>query len=51
VIFESNPREEAASLYLGTDGKPHCQRVLGVDEDIVLGRDLIQKRLQRESGQ
>jgi hypothetical protein len=38
VIFESNPRQEAALLYLGTDGKPHCQRVLNVCEDIIVGR-------------
>jgi hypothetical protein len=39
LVFWSNPREEAASLYLdrGTN-EPGIQRILGVEEDIVLGR-------------
>jgi hypothetical protein len=39
VVFVSNPGEEAACLYLdrGTN-EPGIQRILGVDEDIVLGR-------------
>jgi hypothetical protein len=44
VVFESNPREEAAALFLDIDGEPYCHRILGVDEDVVLGRDLPPKR-------
>jgi hypothetical protein len=36
--FESDPSEECAWLYRGTDGRPHCQRALGVDGEVVLGR-------------
>ena len=39
VVFWSNPREEAACLYLDTTtNEPGIQRILGVEEDIVLGR-------------
>jgi hypothetical protein len=44
VVFESNPREEAAAIFLAVNGEPYCQRILGVDEDILLGRDLLPKR-------
>jgi hypothetical protein len=44
VVFESNPREEAAAIFLYADGDPYCHRILGVDEDILLGRDLLPKR-------
>jgi hypothetical protein len=43
VVFESNPREETAMLYLRTDGRPGCQRVIGVDLDTIVGRNLIQR--------
>ena len=38
VVFESNPRAEAALLFLGTDNRPHLQRIHGVCMDVIVGR-------------
>jgi hypothetical protein len=38
-IHRYDPSQECATLYRSTaDGQAHVQRVLGVDEDIILGR-------------
>jgi hypothetical protein len=40
LIYRYDPSSECASLYQSTaDGRVHIQRVLGVNEDILLGRD------------
>jgi hypothetical protein len=38
VVFESNPRAEAALMFLGTDNKPHLQVVHDVCLDVIVGR-------------
>lgn len=41
LLYSYDPSTECASLYQSTlDGRAHVQHVLGVNEDIVLGRDL-----------
>jgi hypothetical protein len=38
VIHRYDPTQEACSMYRGTDGRVGVTQVLGVDEDVVLGR-------------
>src|SRR5262249_2149796 len=51
LVHRYDPSQECAWLYRSTaDGRCHVQRVLGVDEDVILGRDLSQKWQERETG-
>jgi hypothetical protein len=38
-IHEYDPRVEVASIYRGTDGIAHVQRMLGVNEFVFLGEE------------
>jgi hypothetical protein len=41
LIYSYDPSSECAFLFQSTaDGRAHVQRVLGVNEDTVLGRDM-----------
>jgi hypothetical protein len=45
LIYRYDPSSECACLFQSTtDGRAHVQRVLGVNEDVVLGRDMERRR-------